>query len=157
MPRNSLRFPLSLRIWLWGSLGMLFVTGLLWLGLHYGTQTDEESGPAIHPAEPWLLRLHGLGAFVTLLVLGAVYVRHLHPAWQAKRNRGSGALLTGSLGLLILSGYGLYYFAGDALRSWTGFVHNALGIALPFVVAGHILRGKAGRPKNHFPPAGKHP
>ena len=146
MPRNSLRFPVSLRPWLWGSLGGLFVTGVLWLILHYGAHLDDDSNSVTQSAGSWLLRLHGLAAFVALMVLGAVYADHVSPAWHARRNRGSGLLLAGSLALLILSGYGLYYFSGESLRSWTGNVHNFLGVVLPLLVAGHVLRGRARRP-----------
>ena len=148
MPRRLLRLPSGLRLWLWGAFGSLFATGVVWLALHYSARPEEDFGSSTHPAEPWMLRIHGLAAFVSLMVLGAVYVRHVRPAWHAGRNRGSGLLLTGSLGLLILSGYGLYYFAGESLRAWTGYVHDFLGLALPVLIAMHILRGRSQRPKS---------
>ena len=146
MQRDSLRFPVGMRTWLWVSLGSLFATGVLGLVLHYGTHPEDDSGSRIQSAEPWLLRLHGLAAFIALMVLGAVYILHVKPAWNTRRNRVSGLLLTCGLILLILSGYGLYYFAGESLRNWTGYVHSFLGIVLPLLVAGHILRGRSRRP-----------
>ena len=147
MPRNSLRFPLGLRNWLWIAFGSLFVTGALWLVLHYCANPENDSDAPRLPLEPWLLRIHGLAAYITLLALGAVYVRHVRPAWRAKRNRPSGTLLTGSLALLILSGYGLYYFGGESLRQWTAYLHDFLGLVLPVLLLFHILRGRARRPK----------
>ena len=147
MPRNSLRFPLGLRNLLWVALGGLFVTGVFWLVLHYSANLENDSDTTHLPLEPWLLRIHGLAAYVTRLVLGAVYVRHVRPAWRAKRNRTSGTLLTGILALLILSGCGLYYFGGESLRQWTAYLHDFLGLVLPILLLFHILRGRAQRPK----------
>ncbi len=153
MPRKSLRFPRGLRTWFWGSFAVLFITGVLWLVLHYLGRTEDESGLTTHSMEPWLLKLHGLAAFLALMVLGAVYVRHVLPAWHAKRNRGSGLILTGSLGLLILSGYGLYYFSGESLRTWTSYLHDVLGVALPLIVVIHIWRGRSQQPTKDSPAA----
>ena len=60
--------------------------------------------------------------------------------------------MTASLALLILSGYGLYYFAGESLRLWTGYVHDFLGVVLPLILVIHIVRGRSQRPKPESPP-----
>jgi hypothetical protein len=157
MPRSSLRLPFGLRLWLWGALGGLFVTGVLWLTLQSGMHPENDPGTTGQVAQSWLLRLHGLAAFIALMVFGAVYVRHVKPAWQTKRNPGSGAMMVGGLGLLTFTGYGLYYFGGETLRVWTSYLHNGLGLALPALMVAHILRGRSQRPKISSPPLPKSP
>jgi hypothetical protein len=83
---------------------------------------------------------------VALVLLGALYPLHMRLGWRANRNRVSGSLMVTINGLLILTAFGLYYFGSDVLRAWTGYVHIAVGLALPALAGVHILLGRHNRP-----------
>ena len=59
--------------------------------------------------------------------------------------RMSGAGLLAVFGILIATGYGLYYAGGDKLREWISFVHLWVGMALPLLIVAHIWMGRMTR------------
>ena len=99
---------------------LLVVSGAGWLALHYSLGAG--NGELPHPAEPWLMRLHGAAAFAALFAAGVLSGHHIPAAWrQAQRprqrtQRRSGLLICASAALVVLSGYALYYLAPEALR-----------------------------------------
>ena len=120
---------------------MSFVSGLAWWLLSRFGQIQGEFGASPHPAQAWLLRLHGAAAFASLLTLGALLPVHVKRAWHARKNRRTGALLGGLVALQIITGYALYY-ADDALRDRAGQIHFILGLGLPALLALHIVVGR---------------
>ena len=129
------------RLALYLSGALLVVTGLVWLGVHYSVGAG--AGELPHPLEAWSLRLHGLGAFIGLFVLGALAAAHVPQGWRlshrrrwaGQRNSGLGLCVIG--GVLVLSGYLLYYFAPESVRPALGWVHSAAGVAMGLLVAYH--------------------
>lgn len=113
---------------------LLLATGLAWLPLHY--LLGAGAGELPHPAEAWLLRLHGLGAWCTLFLLGGVAASHVPHGWQASRRparawlRRTGLLLCVLAALMAASGYAMYYLAPEWLRPGLGWAHAAVGLAL---------------------------
>ncbi|MEJ6004608.1 hypothetical protein WG899_03540 [Paucibacter sp. AS339] len=109
---------------------MLPISGLAWLWIHLGRA--EDALPSV--AEPWLMRLHGLASFLTLLALGAIGGTHIPAGWKLTRRhrrirqRNTGLLLSGLLGLSVLTAYVLYYFAPEGLREPLGWTHALLGL-----------------------------
>lgn len=120
----------------------LLLTGLAWLALHYGAETD--SLP--HPLEAWLMRAHGLASFGALFTLGAFAAAHVAPGWglSARRpfthQRGTGIALCVLAALLALSAYLLYYFAPETVRPALGWAHALAGIGMAIVTALHTRR-----------------
>lgn len=119
----------------------LLLTGILWLLVHYGLGAG--AGELPHPLEGWSLRLHGLAAFVSLFVLGALAASHMPQGWRMSRRRHWAGQRRTGLGLcllagaLVLSAYLLYYFAPESVRPALGGVHSALGIAMALLLAFH--------------------
>lgn len=146
MQRNGIRLGSPHRAWLFGTFATAFVTGLAWWVLHRWFQVNGEFGPAPHPAEPWLIRLHGAAAMLSLLLLGSLLTQHVRRAWLARRNRRSGTVLLVLNALLALTGYALYYSGGESLRAMASNAHLALGLALPGLLALHIAFGRRTRP-----------
>lgn len=93
----------------------------------------------------WALAVHGGAAMGFLVVLGTLLPTHVINAWRSGGNRASGIVLLVAIGLLIGSGYGLYYFGGDQLRVVTQWVHLGLGLCEPPLVITHIILGRATR------------
>lgn len=124
---------------------VLWLSGGAWLLLHYFGQVQGAFGPEINPLEPWLLRLHGLALIPALFGFGGLFVVHVPKGWKDLPQRTIGLALTSLIGVLILSGYLLYYVGDDAVRSWTSIVHWVIGLAVPLVFIWHYIHGKSKR------------
>lgn len=115
-------------------------TGVAWLALHYASGAAADLP---HPAEAWLMRLHGLAAFGALFVLGALAAAHVPQGWRVvsrlgwTRQRTSGLLLCGLAAAVALTGYALYYFAPEPVRPALGWTHAALGFAITALALQH--------------------
>ncbi len=83
---------------------------------------------------------------IFLVLLGTLLPTHVVRAWRSGRNRLSGVALLIAIGLLVVSGYGLYYFGGDLLRNVTQWTHLGLGILEPILFIMHLILGRRTRP-----------
>ena len=130
------------RAWIHAVLGTLWGSGAAWLVVHYFFPARGEFGATPGPAEPWLLALHGATAFAALWLCGWVWAVHVRPWWRNGHRRSSGVLLSAAIGLLIASGYLLYYASDDALRHAVAVVHWVVGLALGAITIVHVARGR---------------
>lgn len=134
------------RLCLYAAGTLLLASGAAWLALHY--LLGEGAGGLPHPAEAWLMRLHGLAGFVALFMLGVLAAHHVPHGWRLgarhrfARQRGSGALLCTLAALLAATGYALYYFAPEGVRPALGWVHSTFGLVMAGLVLSH-RRGAA--------------
>ena len=132
------------RISLYGTATALLATGAAWLAVH----TTRAADALPSPAEPWLMRVHGLAAFLALFVLGALAASHVPRGWRLAERRGwpsqrrTGVVLCGLGAAVVLTGYLLYYFAPDNVRPALGWAHAGLGVAMALLVVAH-RRGTA--------------
>ena len=128
------------QIWLLTVSGtILWLSGAGWLLLHYYGQVQGDFGVETNPLEPWILRLHGLVLIPALLGFGGLFVVHMPKGWKDRRQRNIGLGLTGLVGVLILTGYLLYYVGDDGLRGWSSIAHWTIGLATPIVFIWHHL------------------
>ncbi len=123
-------------------LGGLWVSGALWLAYHYFFPVNGPFGPTPNPLDPWWLRLHGLSLMVALLAVGSLLPHHAHRAWCLNKNRSQGFALLAVLTWLALTGYALYYFSSDSNQAWLPLAHWIPGLAMPLLLALHIVQGK---------------
>ena len=121
------------------STAVLWLSGTMWLYFRYCRQSQGEFGPQSHPAQAMLLKLHGAAAMAFLMVFGAL-LYHIQPGWKDKLQRLSGLPLLVLCGLLILTGWGLYYVGDDTLRNLTSIIHSILGLLLPVIISLHVWR-----------------
>jgi hypothetical protein len=134
MTRPGQRLSAWQRACLFGSGALLLMTGVAWLVVHYGFGAG--AGELPHPLEAWSLRLHGLAAFAALFVLGALAAVHIPAGWRMTarhrhaHQRGTGLAMCVLAGVLVATGYLLYYFAPDTLRPGLGWIHAGAGIAI---------------------------
>lgn len=128
---------------LYAVLATLWASGGLWLVAHYFWIGQGEYGPAISPAEPWALRLHGAAAIATTAFLGLLWAVHVVRGWIARRRRWTGGTLVGAAAVLVVTGYLLYYVGDDDWRAWVSLVHWIIGLAaLPaFLLHRFLARG----------------
>jgi len=143
-PRGAGRVPLppSLRAAIWAVATLLWVSGAVWLVLHYVFPQPSEFGPLPNPWEAPLMRTHGLIAVGAVFLIGWMTAAHVTARWSSDRNRRSGLALGGTAVLLILSGYALYYTTGSS-HDAAALVHEAVGVISPVAALAHWWRSRS--------------
>lgn len=133
---------------LYGCVTVLFVSGLLWLSVHqWGwplmSRASMEGLPS--PWEPWLMKLHGAAMMTMLFLIGRLSATHVMRGWRlpTTRKRGGVGLLLG-MGLLVLTGYSLYYLVPDDWRDADGWLHAGIGAAWVATLLVHRRRMSQG-------------
>jgi hypothetical protein len=125
-----------------GAAALLLASGGAWLAVHY--LLGAGAGELPHPAEPWLMRLHGLGTFAALFAGGVIVGAHVPAGWRVSARLGtqrrSGIALCSLLALTVLSAYLLYYFAPEEWRGLMGWTHAGLGTAATGIACWHARR-----------------
>src|SRR4029453_10113942 len=96
-----------------------------------------EFGAEQHAWEPPLLLVHGMIAVPALYLLGWVSARHALDGWRMGRRRPSGGGMLGVLGVLAVSGFGLFFATGDLARAALALVHEVIGVACIVVIVAH--------------------
>lgn len=134
---------------LYALLAALLLSGLAWLAAHYWLRTAGEFGESIHPLEHWSMQAHGALLWPFCFLVGSLLLQHMRRAHQAERNRASGWSMLSVLFWLAISGYGLYYLAGEDSRPWWSLAHWSAGLGLPLLLLLHIVLGR--RPGKNLP------
>lgn len=125
--------------------GLLVVTGIAWLLLDNFVKVAGEFGPERHPAEHVMLIVHGVVAYLFLIVAGAMIPVHITLGWNTRRNLKSGIALVAALLILLLSALALYYAGDEELRPSVSLAHLLVGIAAVPLLLIHAVRGRMGR------------
>ena len=145
MPR---RRPTSMPRWqewaVYLSLGLLILSGIVWLLFDQWVRIAGEFGPERHPAERITLILHGIAAYAFLVIAGTLIPVHIQLGWRIGRNRKSGVTLVAALLLLALTALGLYYFGDEIARHWVSVIHWSVGLAALPALLIHAIRGRRG-------------
>ena len=136
MQRSTFRLNRPFKAVVYLSFGLLLLTGAGWMYAQ-GRLADQ----GWEPLPRLLMKIHGGAAMLALLVLGAL-ATHIRRGWKADKNRLSGALLMAVNVFLIVTGYGLYYAGGEALREWFSHWHAWIGLASGVLLPAHVLAGR---------------
>lgn len=136
-PRS--RMSRALRAALIASAAILWLSGCVWLVLHFAFPQPTPFGPAPNPLEPVVLKVHGLSAVAGVFLLGWVTSDHLIERRGAGSRYRSGLVLAGAAALLVLSGYALYYTTG-AVHDVAARTHEVLGVASLLAALTHWWR-----------------
>jgi hypothetical protein len=123
----------------------LTASGMLWLAGHYFLRSPGEFGMAVHPLEPWSMKLHGAAALAMMFFVGSVMNSHIRRALRAASNLTAGCSLIAALTLLTVTGYCLWYVAGETSRWIWSILHWVPGLAFPLLLLWHIRRGRRPR------------
>jgi hypothetical protein len=128
------------------TISLLWITGMLWLYEHYFAQAAEGTWTS---TQAWSMKIHGAAAMLFLMSFGALILQHVPAGWEQGNKRLSGVSVISACGLLGMTGWGLYYVAGDSLRNNIGLFHGFLGLSLPLILGVHIwTRTQATRAKS---------
>lgn len=127
----------------------LWLSGAAWLLLHYFGQAQGEFGPETNPVEPWMMKAHGLLLIPALLGIGGMFVAHIPKGWSHPHQRVAGIVLCIVLGIVVASGYLLYYLGDENARAWTSIAHWSIGLGLPAIFLWHYLNGLSARRRPH--------
>jgi uncharacterized membrane protein len=120
--------PNWLRRSLYSSLGLLWLSGVAWLILHWFFAREAEFGVAPHPWQPKVLVVHGVLAAVATFLFGWIAGSHVGAGWRRGAQRVSGISLIVLLVLLALTGLGSYYLTGDRARDVNALAHEIAGL-----------------------------
>ena len=137
----GVRLPRVLRATVYGVAALLWVSGAVWLVMHYVYPQSTPFGPLPNPWEAPLMRAHGLVAVCGVFLLGWMMAAHVTARWASERNRRSGLILAGAALLLILSGYALYYTTGSP-HDAAALAHEAIGVLSLVVALVHWWRNR---------------
>lgn len=147
---KRVQFSLPLPKWhewlIYGSVGLLTLTGLAWLLLDKFGKVEGEFGPEKNPALPWLLSSHGVLAYLFVIAAAMLVPVHIRLGWNARRNRWSGLGIVALGVFLALTGLLLYYASAEGLRQLGSTLHWLIGLLLPILLIMHLVRGKGSRP-----------
>lgn len=142
--------PQGLRAATFAVSALLWMSGALWMLLHYLFPGHNEFGLLPNSYEAPLMRVHGLIAVAAVFLLGWLGASHMLVRWSAWAGRPSGLWLLGAALVLIVSGYALYYTTGG-LHGAAGAVHEWLGLGAPAVALSHWLGRQARESKSQRP------
>ena len=120
----------------------LVASGSVWLVGHFLLHGATEFGEASNPWAPWTMKVHGAVAMVTLFFVGSLLNGHMRRAHAQRRNHWSGWSMVAFWGWLTVSGYALYYIAGEQSRSLWSTSHWVPGLLLPLLILVHIVLGR---------------
>lgn len=123
---------------MYSAFALLLLTGAFWLMVHFLVAEPETQ--AVWSA--WSMKLHGAAALLGTFLLGMIWSAHIRHAWIRRRNRLWGGFFGAAVGLLVATGYGLYYFNGEGLRSLTEWLHWLGGVAMGGLYWVHLIAGR---------------
>jgi len=122
------RMSLGLRSAVIVAFGALWLTGCLWLVLHYFFPQPSDFGAVEHPWSPAILRIHGWIAVSGVFLLGWITARHVSDRWPQMIKRVSGISMATVAAILAVTGYALYYTTGR-VHDLAGVAHEIIGVA----------------------------
>lgn len=142
MKRRGIQLSPRHKRWFYSVTTILFLSGAAWVLFGWLAEHSAARADLLQSLKSWMLKLHGAAAMAFLVALGILIPTHLKRAWQARRNRVNGAFFVTVVALLILTGFGLYYFGDERWRSGASWLHRVLGFAAPALLALHIWLGR---------------
>jgi len=140
-PRGSARAQMSprLRAAVLACGALLWLSGALWLVLHFAFAEQTAFGPLPNAWEPTVMRVHGGCAVGAIFLLGWITASHVVEGWARGRLRLSGLVLAGGAALLVITGYALYYTTG-LLHDLAARTHDWVGSLSILIALAHWRR-----------------
>jgi len=115
-------------------------SGLAYLWMKYGIETDDPFALINHPWEPTMLSVHVLSSPALLLAFGVLLNAHVLKqirAWR-RESRLSGLASLGLFAVMGASGYLLQVATSDTVRTALVVAHAGSGTLFAAVYVGHL-------------------
>lgn len=128
---------------------ILFVSGIILMPTAFENHLEWEM--------PWrvsasgrigVAATHAFFAFLTAMLLGALWSIHMRSEWRKGGNRFSAVLMLLIFASLFLSGIGLYYFGDSDLTYLASLTHIIGGLFLVFPFFWHVVIYKRQKSSN---------
>jgi len=103
---------------------------LYWTYDHYMLR-HTDIGISENPLQVWWLYLHAGTATAAIWLLGYMSAIHVQRNWGAGQRRNSGLLFVTAVGLLVVTGYLLYYVDADRPEALISSIHWIIGLCAP--------------------------
>ena len=115
----------------------LAASGAAWLAARYYFVAETDFGQQLPAWAPKALAIHGAFAMAFLIALGSWLPVHVVPRVQQQVHRNSGWSQLGLLVILVVTGFGLYYVAGEESRPAWSAVHWLAGVVFMVIYFVH--------------------
>jgi FtsH-binding integral membrane protein len=122
-------------------LGMYLTGFFTWVMSHW-LQVDGPLGLEPSPARLWWLQSHSVISLWFLILFGYLFHSHVEPSWRRGQKLKSGAALTGTFILLIVTVPGLFYLTNETLKSSVVWIHTYVGLSVLAVFLIHYFGKK---------------
>ncbi len=129
--------PASQRFWIFLILGTLWLSGCAWLCLDQFFASRGPFGKTPHPWEGPIVLLHGVIAVASMYLLGWISAQHVSHWWHKRLRRISGSFLCAFLGILVISGFALFFISDDGWQHLAAVIHEISGLAITPLAAQH--------------------
>jgi len=136
-------YPRGFLTALWVVLVLIFATGIalapgaLELRLEWDMPLRLPGGSRIIVAAA-----HALGAFLSLLVIGALIPMHMRSGLRRRRSVVTGITLIALFSLLAITGLAIYYVSAESMSAWASASHLIVGLTLAIPLTVHVVRGR---------------
>lgn len=120
----------------WAMFG-LWTSGAAWLAARFLFASESEFGLQVPSWAARSLAVHGGVAMFSLVTIGAWFSVHVAPRLRQQYHRLTGFTQLGLLAILAVTGFGLYYIAGEDSRPTWSVIHWLSGLILPAVFLVH--------------------
>jgi len=97
-----------------------------------------------------VVAIHSVLSLALLSLFGALWQLHIRVAWRKKQHRGSGLSLCVFLGLLAITGVGLYYLGSEFGLLWASVIHSIVGMVFGVFFIWHLWQGSIARRKSEL-------
>jgi hypothetical protein len=126
-------------------MGILWLSGCLWLCLDQFIAKRGEFGVTPHPWEPAILLIHGVIAILSMYLFGWITAHHILRWWPGRLRRLSGGTLGTFFFLLAVSGFALFFVSDDDWQRIAARIHDVLGLAVVVFAVEHWFLIKTAR------------
>jgi len=147
MARVGAKIPYQYRIILFSVLLISWCTGIGVYIFQEWIRVETPIGLGLHPAQKITRNIHGAAAFAMMIIYGYILASHVPSSWRQNRQRIAGLFLIGMQFVLIISGYLVYYAAGEELLKVVKFTHLIVGVMFPTILIIHIIGAMVTKPK----------
>jgi len=122
---------------LYGIGASVWASGVLWWVFDHYFLRQTNIGIEQNPLQVWWLRAHALTATLAVWLLGYLCAVHVQRNWSGRLRRNSGLLFVSAFGVLVLSGYLMYYVDADRPAALIAQFHWIVGLCAPLAFLIH--------------------